>query len=159
MDTEKTKDQMKEALQILAALNKGLEENEAWQQEKQALLEQAPIYQQLLKIQAEKKEIKAKIEMVRDHVKTYAEGLYQSEGDKKPADGVEVRIYTKYEYDPELALDYCKQALPLALKLDTKTFEKYVKGVQEVKPLPFVEVIEDPRVMISSDLTEYLRQE
>ena len=61
-----------------------------------------------------------------------------------------------YDYDDDLAFAYCRSELPQALKLDKRIFEKFIKGVQEVRPLDFVTVEEKITPTIASDLSEYL---
>jgi hypothetical protein len=51
-----------------------------------------------------------------------------------------------------MALIYCRQHLPNALKLDARAFEKAAKVI----PLSFVDVVETPKATIATDLSEYL---
>lgn len=52
---------------------------------------------------------------------------YAETGDKAPAEGVGIRERTVLTYDGKVAFDWAK-AHKMALKLDTKAFEKIVKA-------------------------------
>ena len=79
--------------------------------------------------------------------------------DKKPVPGVGIRVSQVYRYDDQAAKNYCLAELPEALKLDGRIFEKYVKGVQDVKPLDFVTSEEKVTPTIAADLSEYLKSD
>lgn len=68
-------------------------------------------------------------------------------GDKAPAVGVGIREVTKLEYDGKVAFDWAK-AHKMALKLDTKAFEKIAK----VSPPDFVKIITEPQATIATNL-------
>ena len=75
---------------------------------------------------------------------------YEETGDKAPCDGVQVKIFTKYVYDPDKALEWA-QAHKIALvpeSLDKKAFEK----IAAVQPIEFVEKKEEPQAQIASKL-------
>lgn len=77
---------------------------------------------------------------------------YKVDGNKKPHPALMVKIYTVLEYDPGVALDYCRQHLPNAVKLDKAQFEKVAK----VAGLHFVEAKDDPRLTIARDLSQWI---
>jgi hypothetical protein len=87
-----------------------------------------------------------------DTVRTLAVEFYNTTGDKAAHDAVTVRVYTTLTYEPSEALDYCREHLPKALKLDKTAFEKVAK----VADLDFVEIAEEPRATIAQDLSAYL---
>lgn len=99
---------------------------------------------------------KGNIDQLRRDINCLTVMEYGESQNKKPVSGVGIRVSQVYNYDQGKAKDYCLAELPEALKLDTKTFEMYVKGVQEVKPLDFVTVEEKVTPTIASDLSEYL---
>lgn len=147
---------LQEKLKSLASLRRDLEENEAWREAKFEKVKALPEYQEFEKLRQERSDIADKIEALRSEINKLTLQAYQETGEKSPANGVSVRVYTNYSYDEEKAFGYCRGRLPAALKLDKRKFEKYVKGVQDVQPLEFVAVEEDPRPTIASDLSEYL---
>ena len=77
--------------------------------------------------------------------------------EKKPAPGVGISVRKELAYNEDQALEFCKESLPKALKLDKRLFEKHAKGVAETQPLDFVTIKEKPTATISSDLSEYLK--
>ena len=154
--TQDPKEQLTTNLKTLAGLNRALEENQAWLEAKEEKLKALPEYQEVERIQVERQQIKDRIDQARERVNELTLDLYNATGDKKPADGVGVRIYRVLEYDQEKALTWCKEHLEPALKLDKRTFEKYAKGVEDVQPLEFVDYLDEPRPTIAGDLSEYL---
>jgi hypothetical protein len=147
---------LQEKLKSLAELNKALEENEAWREAKFEKVKALPEYQEFEELRQERSDIAEQIDNLRNEINELTLKAYLDTGEKNPASGVGVRVYTNYVYDEDKAFGYCRSRLPAALKLDKRKFEKYVKGVQDVQPLEFVEVKEDPRPTIASDLSEYL---
>ena len=147
---------LQDKVKELAALNKALEESKAWEQAKRERIEQLPEWHQLEKILEEQKEIKDGIDQAKADIQIEALKAYQETGNKKPADGVGIRVYKKLKYDTEQAIEWCKANLPSGLKLDTRTFEKHAKAVEDTLPLAFVEYYEDAGVTIASDLSDYL---
>lgn len=82
--------------------------------------------------------------------------MYQSDPqkNKKPAEGVTVRVTKVYTYDPVTALDWAREK-KLALipeSLDEKAFLEIAKAT----PLPFVTITEEPSATLASDLSQYL---
>lgn len=72
--------------------------------------------------------------------------------DKHPTPGVDIKVFTELEYDKSLALDYCREHLPSALKLDSVKFERVAKVLAEEPLLSFVKQHETPRAEIRRDL-------
>jgi hypothetical protein len=86
-------------------------------------------------------------------VKRLALRLYGETGSQHPVDGVDVKILTKLDYKPELALSWARQAGVAVIpeQLDVKAFEKIAKQAD----LPFVEKFGEPQAQIARDLTAY----
>lgn len=97
------------------------------------------------------------IENVRNEIKELTLEEYRRTNEKKPEDGVAIRIYRCVNYDPEIALDWCKEYLPMALKLQKPILEKHLKAIQDTAPPEWCEYYEEPRATISSDLSFYLK--
>ena len=72
---------------------------------------------------------------------------YAKTGNKAPAVGVGIREVTKLEYDGKVAFDWAK-AHKMALKLDTKAFEKIVKADTP----DFVKITTEPQATIATKL-------
>ena len=72
---------------------------------------------------------------------------YAETGNKAPVPGVGIREMTKLEYDEKVAFDWAK-AHKMALKLDTKAFEKIAKADTP----DFVKIITEPQATIATQL-------
>jgi len=88
---------------------------------------------------------------------TLKEGTLQhftDTGSKKFLGGVGgVRTYKNYNYDPKKAIKYAiEHDHPTLLKLDTTKFKKFAS----VTEVDFVEITEDPRPNVASDLSKVL---
>lgn len=92
---------------------------------------------------------KARLEDLESAVKNGALSVYMTSGDKKPAPGVQVKLYTTLEYDYVAALDWARANLPAALSLDKRFFETHAKAVAGTLPVPCVNVVKVPRVTIA----------
>jgi hypothetical protein len=81
---------------------------------------------------------------------------YAADGNKKPHDAVQVKIFTVVNpYDIELAREWCMTNFRPALKLDAKTFEKAVKD--KTVPAELATTSDEPRVQIATDLKDYIK--
>lgn len=149
---------LQEKLRILAILNNKHEENqrnvEGWQRE----VDESSAGQGLIIAEELAARTKKEIDALRTEINDLTLKAYEQTGEKKPAEGVGVRVGTSYIYTQEDALTYCRSELPQALKLDKRTFEKFVKGTQDVKPLDFVTTEDKITPTIASDLSEYLEE-
>ena len=72
---------------------------------------------------------------------------YAETGDKAPAVGVGIRERTVLTYDGKVAFDWAK-AHKMALKLDSKAFEKIAKA----DPPDFVKITSEPQATIATNL-------
>ena len=76
-------------------------------------------------------------------------------GGKHPHPAVTIKLYTVLEYAPDQALEYARQHLPQAVKLDKCVFERFAKVVTP----GFVTKAKEPRATIARDLSAYVRHE
>ena len=90
------------------------------------------------------KSIKAAEETLRQ----VARATWRETGNKRPHQGVEIRVYKALSYDQETAKAYAMEHLPQVVKLDKRAFEKVAK----VLDLDFVTIHDDPKVFISKSL-------
>ena len=88
-------------------------------------------------------------------VREAAIGVYLDDGTKKPHTAVEVVLSTVLDYEEGVALDYCREHLPHALKLDKRTFEK----AAPVLGLGFVAIRQEPTTRIKRDLSAWVEDE
>ena len=114
-----------------------------------------PLYQDFEEASLRSKELQGKMKNLRSDINALTIEAYRQTKEKRPVSGVGVRVGKALVYDVEKAREFCLAELPQALKLDTSAFERYAKGVQEVKPLDFVSVEEKVTATIAGDLSEY----
>lgn len=89
-------------------------------------------------------------------IRTAALDLYESNGHcKQVHPAVTVKVLKRLEYDAGDALEYARQHLPQALKLDRSAFEKVARVVEP----DFVTVSEELKPYIARDLSAYVAQE
>ena len=91
-----------------------------------------------------------------DYVRELALAAYNEAGNKNPHTAVKIKMYTVLAYDEKEALDFCRDCMPDALKLDRHAFEKVAKDSPLVD---FVTITKEPRATIARDLSEYAEQE
>lgn len=94
------------------------------------------------------------VAMSEDAARKLAEAIYATTQEKKPCDGVQVKVGTVYEYDAAQAFAWAQQTQMALIpeSLDVKAFEKIAKAT----PLPFVTAREEGRAQIATDLSAYL---
>lgn len=94
------------------------------------------------------------VAMSEDAAKRLAEAIHATTGEKKPCEGVQVKVSTVQEYDPAQALAWARttQMALIPESLDVKAFEKIAKA----SPLPFVTVREEGKAQLATDLSAYL---
>lgn len=97
-------------------------------------------------------DIKATVTQASQEVREAALAAYNETGEKSPHPAVKIKMYTVLEYLNSEALDYARQHLPKALKLDRRTFEKAAKAIEP----EFVMVTQEARATIARDLSKYL---
>ena len=94
------------------------------------------------------------VAMSEDAARKLAEAIYATTQDKKPCDGVQVKVGTVYEYDAAQAFAWAQQTKMALIpeSLDVKAFEKIAKAT----PLPFVTAREEGKAQLATDLSAYL---
>lgn len=120
------------------------------------IVRQTPEYQECEKTA---NHARAMIANNEETIKALALDQYHAYGEKKPAPGVTVKLFTALEYDPVRALDWARANLPEALTLDRRLFEAHAKGVAKTQPVPVVKVVQQPRVQIVTNLEQTLTPE
>ena len=94
---------------------------------------------------------KTRVEVNEEELRKLTLQAYAETGDKAPAPGVGIREVAILEYDKKVAFDWAK-AHKMALKLDTRAFEKIVKADTP----DFVTVASEPQATIATDLSEFI---
>lgn len=87
-------------------------------------------------------------------VRALAMAAHTASGDKAPAGGVTIKLFTRLRYDAARAFQWAKEKGMCLIpeSLDVKAFEK----VAGVTPIDFVTTEQEPQVQIAKDLTAYL---
>ena len=80
---------------------------------------------------------------------------YKVTGNKKPAEGVGVKVGTRLEYDTNKAYVWATEHT-MALTLDVKIFESYAKAAPHV--LDFVTITEEATATIATDLSKVVAE-
>ena len=85
-------------------------------------------------------------------LKAVAAVEYEQTKEKKPAPGVEIKMFREYAIDEVAGLAWAKEKdlclIPASLDLTA------IKKLATVQPLPFVKVSEVPKVQIATDLSK-----
>lgn len=94
------------------------------------------------------------VAMSEDAAKKLAEAIYETTKEKKPVDGVAIKVMTRLEYDDDAALAWARQTGMAIIpeSLDRKALERIAKAT----PLPFVTVKEEGTAQLAADLSAYL---
>lgn len=143
---------LKDKLKKLAELRIVEEELKAYAEKSFDAVQELPEWKLYQEDKEEVDYIKEQIDELRAEINELTIQEYIVSGEKKPAPGVGIRVYTVLNYDEAEALEYCRNNLTPALRLDKRTFEKIAKDSN----FSFVEYEEEPRATIASDLSEYL---
>lgn len=145
-----------DSITTLAELQAQIAQLEHEEKRAQEALMQTELGQKLDSISGQIDELKARAGELDSQIRDHVVVIYESTGQRHPHPAVGVRVYTKLRYDTDEALHWSQHHLPKALKLDKRFFEKHARGVAETQPIPFVEIEENPRATISTDLSEYV---
>jgi hypothetical protein len=99
-----------------------------------------------------------KAEGLEENIKRSALETYEVNKEKKPFPGVEIKHFKVAKITDEArAFSYAFDKLPKALKLDKKYIEDYAKKTEGMVDLDFVEITDEPRAQIASDLLKHLQ--
>jgi len=77
---------------------------------------------------------------------------FASTGNRRPAQGVSIRMRKRYVYDEVTARDWLMQNAPAYLTVDARRFEK---AASDLDGAP-VTIKQEPQATIARDLSEYL---
>lgn len=122
-----------------------------------AQLDASPLGEQLHGVNVQIGKLADDIENLTAEIKAGCVEIYKADPSqpKKPFAGVEIKVFTKLEYDPAKALQYAITNLdyhPELLQLNAKKFE----SLADKSELPFVKKVDDPRAQIAGNLDFWL---
>jgi len=148
-------DKLHEEIKGLAGVRQTEAEIKAEVADIQAELEASALWKALQERKALLRSASEAAEQQADYVRELALAAYGKRGDKRVHPAVTIKTYTTLNYDPANALNYAREHLPGALKLDVRAFEKVAK----VAGLDFVEIEQEPRATIARDMSKYLDEQ
>jgi len=141
-------------LKELALLRKDLEKASENVEKCQEELEQTYPWQALQTYKEKQAGIKKDIDEVTNHIKDEVLAEYSGE-DTKPYDGVQIKTFTIVEVkDEKKAKIWAAQNAPSLISISKSKFDKAVKELE----LDFIEIGEEYRVYLASDLSAYLEE-
>ena len=152
MTQEQTLDQLVEQLaQARADLEKVVTDGASLELLIDALIEQhfGPAKAANDEAQAEASE---RVDELTKQVRDRAVLAFEQSGDKRPNSAIQIKEYIVLVYSEGDALEFARQHVPKALKLDRRAFERVAKVLEP----DFVTVITEPRATIASDLSAWL---
>ena len=121
---------------------------------RQAALEQTPEWAVLQTAKDEESAARQTVSLAEDDLRAEVAHYYEQTSDKKPANGVEVKLFKKLVYDQDEALKWCSANAPALVEYKlAKEFDK----VAEKMGAP-VKVEMQPRVQIAGNLDEWLTE-
>ena len=117
-------------------------------------LEGTPTGQMLCHARGDLLEARDRLAIADANIRAAATHNFKETGEKAPHPAVKVVMSTVLYYINYHALEYCREHLPQALKLDKHGFEKAAKVLE----LDFVDITQEPAVRIAKDLTPYVEE-
>jgi hypothetical protein len=122
--------------------------------EMQRLFENTAEYKAFLAARTALHEKQLAVAAIEAEVRKAAVEDFKFNGEKAVYAGVQVKLFTKVEYDAKAMRDWAKANMTSLLHLDTKAVELAAKsGVIDEAPIT---ITKEPRAQIDSDLSAYL---
>ena len=143
---------MKDEVAHLAYYRSVVAERKVLLIEAEAELHASPLWQQVEARRGSLNQAKSKQADAEIAVRQEAMAVFAETGNKAPHPAIKIKVYTVLEYRDEDAIDYAREHLPEALKLDRRIFIRAAKAVA----MNFVAILSEPRATIARDLSEYL---
>lgn len=106
---------------------------------------------------ATEKEAKTAVAQAEADVQALSLAAYNADkSNKKPAEGVEIKLFTVYTYDPAKAFAWAKEKGMCLIpeKLDEAAFQKVAAATPD--SVPFVTITKEPKPTIAKDLSAYV---
>ncbi len=118
-------------------------------------LELTPRGRELCSARGDLREARDQLAIADANIRAAATHNYQETGEKTPHPAVKVQMSVVLYYINDHALEYCREHLPQALKLNKGKFEKAAKVLE----LDFVDIAQKPAVRIARNLTPYVEDD
>jgi len=139
-DIEAAREQLKAAREALATCEEAVAITER-------ILAETSEARALAAAKQQRAEAQERCDLADGELRCVALGMYALDGQRKPCEGVEVKLYGGLEYDPSEAETWCREHATTLLRLDKVRFEK----AAQVMGAP-VKVTETPKVFIAREL-------
>lgn len=151
-------ERIKEEVTMLATLRTQIASTQSEIMLTEAALAQTEPGQTLASLRELLKNMQAVEKELTGQIHTAALELYTQTAEKKPHPAVGIKVYTVLEYAAAELLPWAEENLPEAVKksLDKTAFERYATAMKELRPVPGVTFVEDPRVTIAGNLVAFL---
>lgn len=111
-------------------------------------------YQELMASQKDVTDLSLAMSHAEAKVRELALAEHALTGEYKPADGVQIKEFSKVVYEPGPALAWCLAHATKYLVLDTKPFEKAASVLKDLGAP--VELTKEARVTLATDLSAWL---
>ncbi|HOW77955.1 MAG TPA: hypothetical protein PK406_00760 [Verrucomicrobiota bacterium] len=147
---------LQEALIELAKARKALDGAQARLDMAMLAMKMTPQYATVEVAQAGQRNAEELVTQAGALVRQLAIDAFVGTGNKTPSPGVSIKLYKVAHYDPEAAKAWCRENAAGYLALDTKRFEKAAPVLKDIGAP--VQIIEDPRAVIASDLGGLLKE-
>ena len=99
-------------------------------------------------------ELDTEVAATEEAIRADAVSQFKATGSRHPHPAVEVKMFKRAIYDAKAALEYARQHIPNAVKLDARKFEQAALKLE----LGFVEIVVEPRARIDQDLAAYMEE-
>ena len=90
----------------------------------QSELDATPLYQQLAALREQHQAAKMAVSEAEAQARSAALAEYAASGERKPAPGIEIRLWQVVDFDEQAATDWCRVHAPNYLTVDAKRFRE-----------------------------------
>lgn len=148
---------LQDALRELAAARRQHEIAKGSVREQEAALSALMDYQVLQAVKKQANALSVAMEAAEAKVRELALAEHALTGEYRPAEGVQVKLFSKVNYQQDEAEKWCLAHAAKYLTLDTKAFEKAASVLRDLGAP--VELTKEARAQIASDLSAWLTSE
>jgi len=143
---------MSEKLRALAQAREAASEARAQAGLLEYRLQSTPAYAAILEAKKQSALAVLRVADLEKEVRTEALRAFADTGNKNPWGGVQIKVYTKVDFDEEIATHWCRENAQSLLRLDTRAYKKVAPNLSGAP----VTVTKEPRAVITMDLSSYL---
>lgn len=115
-------------------------------------MEASPLWASYMSACGEASDARVQVAVLEEAIRKAAVSQFENGGSKRPAQGLEVRMYTKLLYNAATAEAWVRAQAPVLLRFDAKSFEKHAPDM----PGSPITLLSEPRCQIANDLSAYL---